>query len=335
MTDTTREPLLTVRNLALDIVPRRSQTSIPVLFDVDFTVSRGESLCVVGESGSGKSMTTRAIMRLLPDGARPRGEITFDGADVFRMGAKALARYRSREIGMIYQDPRAHVNPLWTLGDFLAEGVVTSGLMSRADARRKALELLKEVGIPDGERRLKQYPHQLSGGLLQRMMIVMTLMAEPELIIADEATTALDVTVQADVMSVFAGLKKHRDLSLLFITHDLDLAAAVADTIVVMYAGRVIERGPAREVYFRPSHPYTSALLRSRPNPRSQAKLESIPGRPIGAAEAGTGCAFAPRCPFAQAVCRATVPELRDYGAGTVACHRVEEIQDELMVVAS
>ncbi|WP_431246478.1 ABC transporter ATP-binding protein [Leifsonia xyli] len=334
MPSTSNEPLLTVKNLGLDIVPRRSRTAIPVLLDVDFTVARGESVCVVGESGSGKSMTTRAIMRLLPDGARPRGSVTFGGSDVFSMTAKALSRFRSREIGMIYQDPRAHVNPLWTVGDFLTEGVVTSGLMSKPEARRKALALLQEVGIPDGERRLKQYPHQLSGGLLQRMMIVMTLMPEPELIIADEATTALDVTVQADVMAVFASLKKHRELSLLFITHDLDLAAAVADTIVVMYAGRVIERGPARDVYFRPSHPYTSALLRSRPNPRSQAKLESIPGRPIAAAEAGTGCAFAPRCPFAQARCRSSVPELREYGNGTVACHRAEELQDELMEVA-
>lgn len=327
-------PLLSIVNLEMDIAPGRRAGRVPILLDVSFSVNRGQSVGVVGESGSGKSMTTRSVMRLLPDGARSRGAITFAGEDVMAMSPRRLAQFRANQIALIYQDPRAHINPLWTIEDFLVEGVVASGVMDRAAARAKALTLLDEVGIVDGQRRLGQYPHQLSGGLLQRVMIVMALMSDPELIVADEATTALDVTVQADVMAVFRSLKEDRGLSLLFITHDLDLAAAVTDVIVVMYAGRVVERGPAHDVYHSPSHPYTAALLQSRPNPHSQAELVSIPGRPMSASEVGEGCAFASRCPFAREICLREVPALRQFRNEDVACHRAEQIHAELSGVA-
>ena len=316
--------LLEIEKLRLSVTSRAKET-IPILLDVSLTVAERQVVAVVGESGSGKSMTTRTVLRLLPDGAKTDGDVRFEGRDVLAMSSSELAKFRSSKIGMIYQDPRAHINPLWTIGDFLLEGV--SGREQRRAARAKALRLLTEVGVRDGERRLQQYPHQLSGGLLQRMMIVMALMPDPELIIADEATTALDVTVQAGVMKVFKDLKEQRGLAMLFITHDLDLAASVADTIVVMYAGRVVERGSAEDVYERPAHPYTEALLKSRPNPRSRERLVSIPGRPASAATAGGGCAFAPRCRFATEICTSEVPQLRVVDRNAVACHHAEAIR--------
>jgi oligopeptide/dipeptide ABC transporter ATP-binding protein len=324
-------PLLSIESLRLEIRRGRGIDPLPILHDVSLTISPGESVGVVGESGSGKSMTTRSVMRLLPDSAHVSGRVLFDGDDVLAMSSGRLARYRASEIAMIYQDPRAHINPLWTIGDFLIEGVVAGRLMNRADARHKAIRLLAEVGISNAEDRLAQYPHQLSGGLLQRVMIVSALMSDPRLIIADEATTALDVTVQSDVMAVFRELTDERDMSVLFITHDLDLAAAVTDTIVVMYAGRIVERGSSADVYHRPLHPYTSALMQSRPDPHSQKRLVSIPGRPASAADAGEGCAFAPRCPFARDICRTELPPIRPLDGGAVACHRAEEIRDELV----
>ncbi len=317
-----RENLLEIRHLGVDL----GRPRVPVVADVDVSVARGEVVGVVGESGSGKSMTARSLMRLLPDGAHVRGSIVFDGSDVLTMSKRELAAFRSSRIGMIYQDSRSHINPLRTIGDFLTEGVVAAGMMSKREATQKAIDLLAEVGIPDGERRLRAYPHQLSGGLLQRVMIVMAVMTDPDMIIADEATTALDVTVQADVVGVFRHLQQQRALSMLFITHDLDLAALVSDTIVVMYAGRIVERGPARDVYTSPRHPYTAALLQSRPNPKSKATLVPIPGRPQAASEVGDGCVFATRCAFAQDRCRASQPGLEAAAGGAVACHRAEEL---------
>ena len=326
----TTEPLLELTNLQLTIKDPASRKPIPILHDVTFSASAGEVVSVVGESGSGKSMTTRSIMRLLPNGSRTAGSVRFDGRDVLTQSARAQASFRASSVGMIYQDPRAHINALWTVGDFLIEGVVSSGKLSRRAARDRAIERLGEVGIMDGERRMLQYPYQLSGGLLQKVMIVAALMSDPDLIIADEATTALDVTVQAEVMDVLRRMQRERDVTMLFITHDLDLASSVADKIVVMYAGRVVERGAARAIYESPTHPYTSALLQSRPNPHSRARLISIPGRPISAAEATTGCAFADRCRFAIDVCRTETPQMRSVNGSDVACHRAEEIHTQL-----
>ncbi|WP_435747372.1 ABC transporter ATP-binding protein [Microbacterium sp. PMB16] len=301
-------PLIEIDKLGL-VLTTKKRADVTILRDVTFAAMKGEVVAIVGESGSGKSMTTRAIMDLLPAGAVVSGSVRFDGKQLLGQTKRELTSFRATRAAMIYQDPRAHINPVWTVGDFLVEAVVSAGRLTRQQAWQKAVQLLGEVGIEDAERRMAFYPHQLSGGLLQRMMIVAALMPDPDLIIADEATTALDVTVQAEVMKVFRSLRDRHDVTLLFITHDLDLAASVADTIVVMYAGRVVERGPARALYETPSHPYTAALLRARPKATSRERLQSIPGKPTSAAEAGIGCAFADRCRFAADVCRVQVPE--------------------------
>lgn len=301
-----------------------------ILNGVTLRIARGQALGLVGESGSGKSMTTRAVMRTLPAGADVTGRISYHGDDVLSMSRAQLARYRATGVGMIYQDPRAHTNPVRTVGDFLVEGVRTQRTMSRRDAEELAIGLLRDVGIPDGARRLRQHPHQLSGGLLQRVMIVMALMPSPDLLLADEPTTALDVTIQSEVMAILDEQRRERGLAMLFITHDLDLAAAVCDDIAVMYAGSVVEAGPADLVTSTPRHPYTSGLLGSRPSLTSRRELVAISGRPIAAFEVDGGCAFASRCQFAQERCRVERPQMRQVDGREVACHRVEEIREEL-----
>jgi oligopeptide/dipeptide ABC transporter ATP-binding protein len=297
---------------------------------VSLRVARGEALGLVGESGSGKSMTTRAVMRTLPPGAEATGRITYHGNDVLSMSRAQLASYRATGVGMIYQDPRAHTNPVRTVGDFLVEGVRTHGSMSRRDAEELAISLLRDVGIPDGARRMRQHPHQLSGGLLQRVMIVMALMPSPDLLLADEPTTALDVTIQSEVMAILDEQRRERGLAMVFITHDLNLAAAVCDDIAVMYAGSVVEVGPGGRVTSTPRHPYTSGLLGSRPSLASRRELVAIPGRPISAFEVVSGCAFAARCPYVQERCRVERPQVRQVDGRDVACHRTEEIREEL-----
>jgi oligopeptide/dipeptide ABC transporter ATP-binding protein len=251
------------------------------------------------------------------------------------MSKRELARYRSTDVGMIHQDPRAHTNPLRTIGDFLVEGVVATGRMNRSEAVDRACGLLGEMGIPDARRRLSQYPHQLSGGLLQRVMIAMALLHEPALVFADEPTTALDVTVQSEVMAILAEQIEERGVGMLFVTHDLDLAAAVTDHLVVMYAGTVVESGPSSTLYETPRHPYTAALLASRPSTTQVRRLLSIPGRPAAAHEVGAGCVFAARCPFADDQCRSERPHPRVLGGSTVACHRAEQVSDELLAAVS
>ncbi|MFF2494992.1 ABC transporter ATP-binding protein [Agromyces sp. NPDC058064] len=235
-----------------------------LLDGVSLTIGEGESLGLVGESGSGKSLTTRAITRMLEPAFRVTGEIAFDGASVLSMNPAALRRYRSRDVGMIFQDPRAHVNPVHRVGDFLTESLVRDRGVDRRDAERRAVVLLDEVGVRNPEQRLRQYPHELSGGLLQRVMIASVLLAEPRLILADEPTTALDVTAQSDVMAILEEQRRARGLALLFITHDLELAAACCDRLAVMYSGQIVEQG--EHVYEAPTHPYTIELLGARPS---------------------------------------------------------------------
>ena len=316
--------LLEIEHLRVDLPPRT------VLHDVTLSIAPGESLGVVGESGSGKSMTARAVMRLLPSGAETTGDIRFRGRSVPGLSRRDLAEYRARQVAMIYQDSRAHINPLRTIGDFLVEGVVAAGLLSRHDALDAAAALMRDVGVPDAERRMAQYPHQLSGGLLQRMMIVMALLPSPELVLADEPTTALDVTVQSDVMAILAEQVRERSVGLLFITHDLDLAAAVTDSLAVMYAGVIVEHGPAAQVCASPRHPYTAGLLASRPSPTSVKRLTAIPGRPISAFEAGPGCVFAARCAYAVEKCGVERPVAEEVGGRRVACHRAGELEGVL-----
>ncbi|MGY0020458.1 ABC transporter ATP-binding protein [Streptomyces sp. YJ-C3] len=294
----------------------------PVIHRVDLSVPAGSAVGLVGESGSGKSLTARSVLRLLPPGARVEGEVRFAGASVTAMGPAALRALRGHDVAMIFQDPRAHINPLRTIGDFLTEGLIATREERRGSAEAKAVDLLREVGIADASRRLRQRPAELSGGLLQRVMIAAALLGEPRLLLADEPTTALDVTTQSEVMAIVDEARARRGLAMLFITHDLALATAVCDSIAVMYAGSVVEEVPAARLHDGSAHPYTRALLASRPEPGAGAQpLRTIGGRPLSAFEAGRGCAFAPRCPAVQDICASESPKPAPVEHGSAACH--------------
>src|SRR5579859_5477898 len=243
-------------------------------------------------------MTARAVGRLLPPGAEVRGSIRFGGTDVGGLAGRDLRRYRS-QVAMIFQDPRAHVNPVRRVGDFMTEALRTNLGVAPAEAARRAADMLGQVGIADGRRRLRQYPHELSGGMLQRVMIAAALLTEPRLLLADEPTTALDVTTQSEVMAILDDLRRERGLALLFITHDLDLASAVCDRMCVMYAGQIVETQESAALADRPLHPYTAALSAARPAIEGDVhRLSAIRGRPLSAFEAPAGCPYAPRCDF-------------------------------------
>jgi oligopeptide/dipeptide ABC transporter ATP-binding protein len=304
-----------------------------VLHDVSFGIRAGEAIGLVGESGSGKSMTARAIDRLLPTGAAVTGRIRFGGRDVMSLTGADLKRFRA-EVAMIFQDPRAHTNPVRRIGDFMTEALRTNAGVSRSEASAQAVALLKSVGIEDGERRLRQYPHELSGGLLQRVMIASALLTKPRLLLADEPTTALDVTTQAEVLAILDNLRSELRLAMLFITHNLELAAAICDRTVVMYAGQIVEVRESRLLHSDPLHPYTAALAAARPSiEHTTHRLLAIPGRPLSAFEAPANeCAFAPRCPHVRDVCRKARPALTELDGGVTRCVRAEELRGRLEV---
>ena len=326
---TAAAPLLEVDGLSVTLAVEGVRR--PVLRDVSLSLGRGEALGLVGESGSGKSMTARAIDRLLPPGAEVTGTVRFDGADVGALSGGALRRYRGR-VAMVFQDPRAHVNPVRRIGDFMTEALRTNQGVPLREAERRAIEVLGDVGIANGEHRLRQYPHELSGGLLQRVMIATALLTEPTLLLADEPTTALDVTTQAEVMAILDALRRELDLALVFITHDLDLAAAVCDRTAVMYAGQIVEIHGSSRLHDDPLHPYTAALAAARPDITQTAKrLQAIAGRPLSSFEAPADeCAFAPRCGYAQAACRESLPALVDLNGGVSRCVRAHELRPAL-----
>jgi oligopeptide transport system ATP-binding protein len=303
----------------------------PVIHEVTLSLAVGEALGLVGESGAGKSMTARAVMQILPEGAEVTGDIRFDGADTLDFGKEALRRFRASDIAMIFQDPTTHINPVRKIGDFLTEALVTNNGVDRREAARIVVGFLRDVGIDDAERRLEQFPHELSGGLLQRVMIAAALAIEPRLLLADEPTTALDVTTQAEVMAILDEQRRQRGLSLLFVTHDLELAAAVCDRIAVMYAGFLVEDHSATTLHEGVLHPYTAGLLASRPSPTERARrLTAIPGRPLSAFEVEQGCPFASRCAFVQDECREELPAMRELDGGRVRCVRAEELRGRL-----
>jgi len=281
---------------------------------VSWDVEEGETVALVGESGCGKSVTALSIMRLVapPAGQIVGGQIVFKGRDLLTLGEEEMRRVRGREIGMIFQEPMTSLNPVLTIGRQLTEGLEIHLGMSGDDAKRRAVELLGMVGIPDGARRLAQYPHQFSGGMRQRMMIAMALACGPPLVLADEPTTALDVTIQAQILELMKDLARRLGVAMLIITHNLGVVARYADRVNVMYAGRIIERGTARQVYGTPRHPYTLGLLRSVPRldePR-RARLAPIEGQPPDLTRLPPGCAFAPRCAFRVERCAHEVPPL-------------------------
>ncbi|WOH19538.1 ABC transporter ATP-binding protein [Paenarthrobacter sp. GOM3] len=324
-------PLLSVDSLTVKL-PVAGELR-EVLKDVSFNLEAGKALGLVGESGSGKSMTVRTIARLLPAGADISGHVRFDGTDVFDLRGDALRRYRSGDVSMIFQDPRAHTNPVRRIGDFLTEALRSNQKMPKKQAEARAIELLVEVGIHDPERRLRQYPHELSGGLLQRVMIASAVATKPRLILADEPTTALDVTTQAEVMAILKRMQAEYGMAMLYITHDLELASAVCDETVVFYAGQVIEQQIASQLHRDPLHPYTAALVRARPEIDYRAlRLPSLPGHPTTAYAAPADCAFAPRCGFAQDACRTAVPPLLQIGEqGQSRCIRIPELRGALL----
>ncbi len=321
--------LLEIRDLRIELpIDGRLQ---PVIQDVSLTVAEGEAVGLVGESGAGKSMTSRAVIRLLPPQARVSGDVLFDSVSVLEMDGDALRRYRAGDVTMVFQDPRTHVNPVHRVGDFLTEALITNSGETREAAERRVVDLLADVGIDDAARRLRQYPHELSGGLLQRVTIAAALAAEPRLLLADEPTTSLDVTTQAEVMAILDEQRRRRKLAMIFVTHDLELAAAVCDRIAVMYAGFLVEDRPADTLHEMARHPYTAGLLASRPSPTQKAaRLWAIPGRPLSAYEVTTGCPFATRCPFVTERCRKEQQVLREVDGGRVRCWRAEELRGRL-----
>lgn len=279
---------------------------------VDFHLNKGETLAIVGESGCGKSVTSNAIMRLIPDppGKISKGKITFNGIDLTNLTEKEMRSIRGVDISMIFQDPMTALNPTLTIGSQLMEGLKQHQDISNDAAKRKALEMMDLVGIPNPEERLKQYPHQFSGGMRQRIVIAMALICEPELLIADEPTTALDVTIQAQILELFEKIQDVTGVSIILITHDLGVVAKIADRIVVMYAGKIIEVGTKREIFYNPEHPYTKGLLNSVPRLDLQGeKLTPIEGTPPDLFSPPVGCPFTARCPFAMEVCDKVYPE--------------------------
>ena len=286
---------------------------------VSYEVRQGETVCLVGESGCGKTVSALTILGILP---RPPAEIMggnvlFNGQNLLELNEKEMRTIRGRRIAMVFQEPMTSLNPVFTIEDQIEEAIMVHEDVEKEVARQRCMQLLKDVGIPSPEERLKDYPHQLSGGQRQRVMIAMALACNPDLVIADEPTTALDVTIQAQILTLFQELKQKRQMSLLYITHDLGVVANIADRIYVMYAGTIAEQGEALHIFREPQHPYTQGLLASLPSRAKRGKtLHSVPGTVPDPAYKPSGCPFHPRCPFAIESCRIQFPEMCDYGGG-------------------
>ncbi|HEY2674215.1 MAG TPA: ABC transporter ATP-binding protein [Rugosimonospora sp.] len=326
-------PLLDVRDLFVEFRTRDGVAN--VLNGVSYHLDPGEVLAVLGESGSGKSVSAQTIMGILdtPPAHVAGGQVFYQGRDLLRLPEAQRRRVRGREIGMIFQDALSALNPVFSVGFQIAEALRHGGGLSRADARKRAVELMDLVRIPGARQRVRDYPHQFSGGMRQRIMIAMALAQRPKVLIADEPTTALDVTVQAQIMDLLAELRRDLGMAMILITHDLGVVADVADRIVVMYAGRIVEQSDVYQLYKSPGHPYTRGLLGSVP--RLDAKgtpLSTIRGLPPSLMRIPSGCPFHPRCPHAREVCRSTVPPRVPLGIGRYsACHFAREVVDGLL----
>ena len=316
----TAAPLLEVRNLRVEF-PTRRQTLVAV-DDVSFEIAPGEVLGVVGESGAGKSLTGMAIIGLLePPGRISGGEIRLEGRRIDNLPREEMRRIRGRRIGAIFQDPLTSLNPLFTIGEQLVETVLTHLPVERAEARERALSLLSEVGIPAAARRIDHYPHQFSGGMRQRVVIALAIAAEPQLVVADEPTTALDVSIQAQIITLLKRLARDRGTAVMLITHDMGVIAETADRVAVMYAGRLAEIGPVRSIIHQPRHPYTVGLMHSIPRVGNQRdRLAQIEGSMPRLNAIPPGCAFNPRCPRRFTRCAEARPELLAAGETRAAC---------------
>lgn len=317
--------LLEVNNLSVSFDVYGGE--VQAIRDISFEVRKGEAIAIVGESGSGKSVTAQSIMRLnpTPPSRIKGGSIKFDGQELLTLSEKEMQKVRGNKIGMIFQDPMTSLNPTLTVGAQIMEGLIKHQNSSKAEAKERAIEMLNLVGIPNPESRIKQYPHQFSGGMRQRVMIAIALACNPALLIADEPTTALDVTIQAQIMRVMKDLQQKLDTSIILITHDLGVVADVCDRVIVMYAGRIVEQGTKWEIFKNPQHPYTRGLLRSLPrlDQRKDEPLIPIFGTPPDLIKPPAGCSFCARCDEAMEVCLNHDPALEgipDSGSQAAAC---------------
>ncbi|ADD45144.1 ABC transporter ATP-binding protein [Stackebrandtia nassauensis] len=325
-------PLLTVEQLQVEFHTREGIAK--AVNGVDFTLDECRTMAIVGESGSGKSVTSQAIMGILdiPPAKVAGGRVLFRGVDLLKLKPKDMRRVRANHIAMVFQDALSALNPVWTVGYQLGELFRVHRGTSRAEAKRRAIELLDLVRIPAARQRVDEYPHQFSGGMRQRVMIAMALALDPEILIADEPTTALDVTVQAQIMRLLGDIQAERNMGLILITHDLGVVADVADDVTVMYAGRAVEQAGIDEIFEAPAHPYTKALLRSIPRLDVKGqRLEVIAGLPPVLTNIPPGCAFAPRCHYAQDMCTRAVPPLAPVDPGrTAACYFAQEVKNDV-----
>ena len=297
---------------------------------VNFSVESGKTIGIVGESGCGKSITAMSILRLIPDppGKIVNGEIFFNGKDLTKVSDEEIRHIRGNDISMIFQEPMTSLNPVFTVGDQIMEALILHQKLSEEEARKKAIQMIELVGIPRADKIVDEYPHQLSGGMRQRVMIAMALSCQPKLLIADEPTTALDVTIQAQILELMNELKNKLNTSIMLITHDLGVVAEMSDHVIVMYSGKVVEDAPVEELFKNPRHPYTIGLMNSMPSLIGEGKrLESIKGAVPNPLYLPKGCYFHPRCKFATDECRNGQPELRDIASGhKVSCFRAEEV---------
>jgi peptide/nickel transport system ATP-binding protein len=318
-------PLLDIRGLKTHFAT--DDGMVQAVDGVDITIGRGETVGVVGESGCGKTVTAMSVLKLIamPPGRIVAGEILYQGRNLVPLGADEMDRIRAKDIAMVFQEPMTSLNPVYTVGEQIAEVLRRHEGLSRKAALDRTIEMLRLVQIPNPERRVLDYPHQFSGGMRQRVMIAMAISCSPKLLIADEPTTALDVTIQAQILDLLTDMKQRFGMAIMLITHAMGVVAETAQRVVVMYAGRVIEEAPVDELFADPRHPYTQGLIRSIPHidkaATQKARLEAIPGVVPSLVNPPPGCRFAPRCQFAMPVCRAEIPALREVGSGhKVAC---------------
>ncbi|HOO81650.1 MAG TPA: ABC transporter ATP-binding protein [Alphaproteobacteria bacterium] len=317
--------LLEVSGLKTYFFDRKGQ--VPAVDGVDFTLHKNETLGIVGESGCGKSVTSMSILHLLPPkGKIVEGNIRFKGRDITHLSDEDMTRVRGKEIAMIFQEPMTSLNPVYTVGYQIREMILRHEKMSKKKAREKSIEMLRLVNIPAPEKRVDEYPHELSGGMRQRVMIAMALACDPQLLIADEPTTALDVTIQAQILDLIRNLKKKMDTSVIMITHDLGVVAEMADYVLVMYAGMVMEYSEVHKLFKKPLHPYTQGLMRALPKMGEEnKKLYTIEGQVPSLYDLPTGCRFWPRCPYATERCKAEMPALYEVNGCKVRCFKYEK----------
>lgn len=325
------QPLLEVKNLKVSFAGKKKTTNI--VAGLSFNVEKGKTLCIVGESGCGKSMTSLSVMGLLPKTGEIEGEILLKGDNLTEKSMKQMSKIRGNQISMIFQEPMTSLNPVQTVGKQIAETIILHQKVSKKEARQKAIEMLQLVGIPSPDKRIDAYPHELSGGMRQRVMIAIALSCNPELLIADEPTTALDVTIQAQILDLMKNLQKELDMGIIMITHDLAVVSEMADTVLVMYAGKAVEYGSRTSIFNNPLHPYTQGLMKCIPDVDAEEDVEElfvIKGSVPSPDAMPAGCRFADRCPYVQDICRAQSPDLEQVDSHhTVSCWKYTNLWEE------